>query len=257
MAHTTKVPLGAATYNRKWYLDVNTGTYDAPNWVGVFGVSDFKPVVEPTLQKDSDYDSGGWGSQTPAAINWSIEMNLQRKVTTALATAYDPGQEALRAYAPLFGTSNQADVRWYEVTSGGPIAEAYRGYAAVTWTENGGPEDGLAAVTCKLVGRGARTAITHPDYAAGVPILYSITPATDVEAGGLLCKLKGANFFAAGVDDVVSIAFGATDAPSYSTLDDQTIFVNAPAHTAGTVAVTVTNATGVSTVTVNFVYTVA
>jgi hypothetical protein len=165
MASTTKVPLGPATLNRKWYLDVNTGSYGSPTWTGVFGVTDFKAVKDPNLEDDSDFDSEGWKSSTVTSLAWSLELKIERKVTTALATAYDPGQEALRTFSDLMGTGNNADVRWYEVTAGGPKAEAYRGYATVSWEPDGGDMEALDTVTVKLTGKGKRNTITHPDGA--------------------------------------------------------------------------------------------
>lgn len=163
MASTTKVPLGPATLNRKWYLDVNDGTYGAPDWVGVFGIEDFKAGKDPNLEDDSDFDSGGWKSSTVTALSWSIELKIARKVTTASATAYDPGQEILRAASDLMGTGNNVDVRWYEVTASGPKEESYRGYAAVSWVPDGGSMEALDTVTVTLTGKGARSTATHPD----------------------------------------------------------------------------------------------
>src|SRR5664279_4465124 len=129
MASTTKVPLGGATLNRKYYCDVNSGTYAAPTWVGIFGVTEFKAGKEPTLNDDSDFDAGGWHSKNITALAWSLEMKVERKVTAGDATVYDPGQELLRAASDGMGTSNVIDVRWYEITSSGPKVEAYRGFA--------------------------------------------------------------------------------------------------------------------------------
>src|SRR5660398_183826 len=83
MASTTKVPLGGATLNRKYYCDVNSGTYAAPTWVGIFGVTEFKAGKEPTLNDDSDFDAGGWHSKNITALAWSLEMKVERKVTRA------------------------------------------------------------------------------------------------------------------------------------------------------------------------------
>lgn len=257
MAHIDRTPLGAATLVRKWYLDWNSGTYGAPSWVAVNGVVEFTPKITPVLQDDSDYDSAGYGSQAKTALNWTADLKVGRKVRTTDPTLYDAGQEGIRAAAKAFGSAGIVDVRFYEVTASGPIAEAYRGYAEVTYEHGGGGMTALDTASIILTGRGELDTITHPDYAAAKPILYSITPATDVEAGGAPVIIKGTNFFASGVDDVVSIAFGATNCPDYITVDDQTIFAIVPAHAAATVAVAVTNAQGASTVTVNFVYTVA
>jgi hypothetical protein len=163
MASTTKVPLGAATLNRKWYLDVNDGSHAAPDWVGVFGVSDFKAGKEPSLQEDSDFDSGGWKSSTVSALAWSLELKLERKVTVADPTAYDPGQEILREASDNMGVTNTVEVRWYEVTDAGPAVEAYQGYAAVSWNPDGGNMEALDTVSVTLTGQGARNVITHPD----------------------------------------------------------------------------------------------
>jgi len=236
---------------------VNVGTYGAPTWTGVFGVTDFKSTFEPDVKETSDFDSGGAKDSSVPAYGWSLDLKLERKTKAADATAYDVGQEALRAASLLMGESNKVDIRFYEVTASGPKVEAYRGYALVLWKPVGGGMADLDTVVVQLIGKGARTAITHPDAGGAVPTLTSIAPATDVEAGGALVEIHGTGFFAAGVDDVVSIAFGVTDAPTFITESDNILFVVAPAHAAGTVAVTVTNATGVSTVTQNFVYTVA
>lgn len=163
MPATTKVPLGASTTVRKWYLDVNSNTFASPTWVGVFGMTEFKPAVEPTLQDDSDMDGGGYKSQTKTAEAWSCEMKLKRAVTAALATAYDPGQEFLRLKSiGQFGPANQVDIRYYEMEPSGPRIEAYRGFAAVTWSPDGGQMDALDMVSAVLTGQGKLSPITHP-----------------------------------------------------------------------------------------------
>lgn len=257
MSHVDRTPLGAATVAGKWYLDINTGTYAAPTWTAVNGVSNFVPKHEPTLQDDSDYDSAGYGSQAKTGLAWSAEITVQRKVTAASATVYDPGQEALRAAAATLGTGGIVDVRWYEVTSGGPIAEAYRGYAEVSWAQSGGAHSDLESVAITLTGRGARETITHPDYTQAVPTVTSVSPAAGGTAGGTLVEIHGTGFFKDGVDDIVAttgIKFGTTAATAWITESDNVVFAVAPAHAGGTVAVTVYNAAGVSTVTQNFVY---
>jgi hypothetical protein len=164
MPATTKVPLGASTSVRKWYLDVNTGSYASPTWVGVFGMTEFKNAVDPTLQDDADFDSGGYKSQTKTAEEWAVEAKVARKVTAADPTAYDPGQEFLRAKAiGKFGAQNSADIRFYEMEPGGPRVEAYRGQAAVTWSPEGGAMDELDMASLTLTGQGALNPITHPD----------------------------------------------------------------------------------------------
>lgn len=163
MTVPARTPLGAATTNRKWYLDVNTGTSGTPTWVGVFGMMEFKPVLSPTWKDSSDFDSAGDKSQTATAREWSAEGKVSRKVKAGTPTAYDEGQEALRLRAEELGVDNSIEVRFYEMEPGGPRVEAYQGFAGVEWSEEGGAMDDLSAASFKLIGQGKRTPITHPD----------------------------------------------------------------------------------------------
>jgi len=163
MPATTKVPLGASTTVRKWYLDCNVGTFASPTWAGVFGMTEFKPGIEPTLQDDSDMDGGGYKSQTKTAEAWSAELKVKRAVTSASSTAYDPGQEFLRLKAiGQFGPANSVDIRYYEMEPSGPRIESYRGNAAVSWSPDGGPMDAIDFVSVVLTGQGKLTPTTHP-----------------------------------------------------------------------------------------------
>jgi len=253
MAHVDRTALAATTVNRKWYIDINTNTYVSPTWTAVNGVMEFKGGKDTVLQDDSDFENSGWKSQTATALGWSVEMKLKRAPTVASATAYDAGQEALRTYSDLEGTGNKADVRFYEVTASGPTAEAYRGYAAVTWSPDGGGMDALDTVAVTLAGIGARTAITHPDGApSAVPTVLALDAAAGGTAGGTLVMISGTNF--TGVTGADHVLFGTTNATSYKVINDNVIFAVAPAHLAGAVAVSVENATGASTVTATFTY---
>lgn len=164
MPATVKVPLGASTSVRKWCLDVNTGTFAAPTWVGVFGVMEFKPTIEPKLEDDSDFDSEGYQSETKTAEKWGLEFKVRRGVTAADPTAYDPGQEFLRDKGiGKMGPANTVDIQYYEMEEDGPRVEAYRGFAAVAWSPEGGEMSKVDMVTVKLSGQGKLTPIAHPD----------------------------------------------------------------------------------------------
>lgn len=162
MTATTKTPLGATTTNRKWYLDVNTGTTIAPVWTGVFGITDFTPGLDNTLQDDSDYDSEGFKSSTKTASQWTVSGTVKRAVTAASPTAYDPGQEALRLAGDENGVANSVHVRWYEMEEDGPRVEAYEGHGAVSWSPNGGSMDALSTAGFTVTGQGKRVPIAHP-----------------------------------------------------------------------------------------------
>jgi hypothetical protein len=163
MPAPARTPLGGPTVNRKWYLDVNTGTVAVPTWTGVHGITEFQPNFEPTLQDDSDFDSEGHKSSAVTGGAWSVSAKLKRSVTAASATAYDPGQEALRLAGDEIGLANLVNIRFYEMEPDGPRVEAYSGNAVVSWTPDGGGMDAVSTVSVTLTGRGKRTAIAHPD----------------------------------------------------------------------------------------------
>lgn len=167
MTATTKVPLGATTTNRKWYLDVNTGTTESPTWTGVFGITEIKQTVETSTQDDSDFDGEGWKSEIATAVAWKIEGKVKRGVKPGVTPpVYDPGQEVLRLAGAKVGGENVVQVRYYEMEPSGPRVEAYTGDVAVSFTDEGGAMDALSMASFVLTGRGKRTAITHPDAGA-------------------------------------------------------------------------------------------
>jgi acyl carrier protein len=253
MASTVKVPLGAATLNRKWYLDVNTNTDADPTWLGVFGIEEFKAVKDPNLEDDSDFDNLGWKSSTVTALAWAVEVKLARKMDADEATAYDPGQEVLRLASDGMGIANVKQVRWYEMTTNGPKVEAYMGWVAVSWEPDGGDLDALDTVSVKLTGQGEREAIAHPDLAAAVPRVYSVDPVTKAAAGGGLAHIIGIRF--TGTVGTTGVKFGTTNSPSWVVVSDNEIVATIPAHAEGAVHVDVTNATGISIDPVVFTYT--
>lgn len=164
MAVSARVPLGASTTQRKWYVDVNTGTSGSPVWVGVHGITEFQASHEAGLEDDSDFDSEGYGSSTKTAERWSIVMTIARKVTVADATAYDAGQEFLRAKGiGTIGPANSAEVRWYEMEEDGPREEAYQGTGAVSWEPQGGAMSALSLASLTVTGQGRLTQIAHPE----------------------------------------------------------------------------------------------
>ena len=161
MPATTKVPLGASTLVRKWYFDVSTD--DGTTWVGVFGIIEFKPALEGSMQDDSDFDGGGWLSEIKSANRWKNEFKVRRGTLGSDETAYDPGQEILRLAGGKTGVENVVICRWYEMEPGGPRVEAYQGKAAVSWSPDGGNTEALDTVSVVTSGRGKRETITHPD----------------------------------------------------------------------------------------------
>jgi len=251
MPATTKVPLGADTYVHKWYCDVNDedngGTYAVPVWVGLFGTSDFNFTIEPDMADNGDFDSVGWGSDTATSRKWKLETTVLRKTQASVPGSYDPGQEILRNAGFEIGRVNRVDVRIYEMNgTGGPKVEAYRGYASVQWIPAGGDNKALEKVKVTLNGSGELAKITHPDGAAVVPVLLSVSPAVGVQAGGTMHTLRGTGFFAAGVADVQSMKLGVTNVPTFIADSDNMLHFVAPAKAAGPFVIYVTNTVGES-----------
>jgi hypothetical protein len=164
MTLPTRTALGASTLNRDYYMDVDTGTTESPTWTPVMGIMEFQLNLEPDLQDDSDFDGGGFQSQTKTAEAWSAVTKIARKTTLADPTAYDAGQEFIRGKAiGKMGSANQVHVRIYEMGDDGPREEAWEGYAAAGWSPDGGAMDALRTVSVTLTGQGELKPITHPD----------------------------------------------------------------------------------------------
>lgn len=242
MATPTRVPLGASTLNRKYQIDVNTGTVASPTWVGVFGIMDFVPNLDPNLVDDSDFDSGGYKSSTVTALAHSEVFTVARKTQATSPTAYDPGQEFLRLASLTQGISNSVNYRFYEMTPGGPRTEAYSAQAAVTWSPKGGDMASDDQVGVTLTGQGARTAIAHPDTTT-VPIITSISPNTAGTAGGAQLSIHGAYFTTA---TAVKAAAATIATANWVLVNDGLILVTAPAESAGTTGFTVITPAGTS-----------
>lgn len=169
MPATAKAPLGPTTTNRKWCIDVDTASNDTtPTWVGVFGITEFKPTLEGSLQDDSDFDGEGWGSQVNTLNAWGAEGKFKRgiKKPATIPPVYDPGQEFIRLAASKTGVENSVHIRIYEMEPGGPRVEAYEGWAATQYAEEGGGTDALSIASFTLAGQGKRLTIDHPDVEA-------------------------------------------------------------------------------------------
>lgn len=163
MAATTKVPLGGTTTNRKWYMDVDTSATASPTWVGVFGITEFKRLQDATTQDASDFDGEGWGTDEVTALKHGCEFKVRRAPTAADAEEYDAGQEHIRGKSLNTGVGNRVHYRIYEMEPDGPRVEAYEGYGAATWSEDGGAMSALSTVSVKLLGQGKLLQIDHPD----------------------------------------------------------------------------------------------
>lgn len=150
-----------STLQSEFAIDVNTTPASTPTWTRVRGIMELTPPApSPALQDDSDYDSGGWGSQTKTKLMHTTTLKVRRGVQAGTTAVYDPGQEFLRAAAMDLSSSRVVQFRVYSRTPGSP--EAWSGYAEVGWSYDGGGMDAVKTATVTLSGVGALTTITNP-----------------------------------------------------------------------------------------------
>lgn len=248
MSAPSRTKLGPSTPARKWWLDVNTNTEAEPIWTPVNGIGEFKPLNLPSMQDSGDFDSD-FSAKEASLIEWGAEFKVKRKVKSGAFTEYDTGQEALRAAGNAVLGSNRVQIRYYEMTTGGPRVEAYKGWVTVDWGEDGGAAEALDVVSVKLHGQTDRVAITHPDAEASVPTVVSITPNTGVIAGGEAAHIYGQYFLGAS-----AVKIGVTAVTDYVVFDDNHISIVTPAKSAGPYTVYVTNPNGTNATGPTFTY---
>lgn len=250
MSAPTLITGGKSTTNRKWLLEVNTGTTEDPTFISVGYIMDFQPTTDnANWEDDSDFGSSGFLSQVKTAASWSATCTVARKVTDDDQTVYDPGQEFLRLHAiGITGPNNTVGVRFYEYDASDPTGansprvEAYAGNAGVGWAEQGGDVKALDTVQVTLTGQGKLDIIDHPFPATTIPVVDTATPNTAGTAGGGLTTIIGRGFTGA-----TAVKYATTNATNFTVVSDTEIVATIPAHAAGATAVTVTNATGTST----------
>ena len=81
------------------------------------------------------------------------------------------------------------------------------------------------------------------------PVVQSVLPFTGSTAGGTRVTITGSGFLGA-----TAVNFGSTPSPSFKVLANDEIFAIPPAHSPGTVQITVTTAAGTSATSANYVY---
>jgi hypothetical protein len=84
---------------------------------------------------------------------------------------------------------------------------------------------------------------------AGLPLVYTVSPAAGDAGGGELVLITGNRLL-----NATDVKFGSTSATDFDVIDDRHISVLTPAHVAGAANVTVINATGTSTPAIAFTY---
>jgi hypothetical protein len=218
---------------RRFKVDVST---DNATWVNLKGIDDLNNSETPTIQAADTYDTNGFAAFEKTMTGWKLVIKAFRPTT---AGVFDPGQELVRAARFQFQTSARIYVRWYD-RNGAP--EAYSGLAIVDWNPSKTAVADLEEVTITLTGDGVLTSITNPYSPTSVPVILTATP-SGVGVGGQV-QITGQGF--TGTVVTTGVKFAAVNATSWIVVSDSLIVAVMPAGSAGSAAITVTNATGAS-----------
>ena len=220
---------------RRYRADVST---DDVTWVQIAGINDFNPQVANTEADASAYDSDGWGSTEITLKTWSASVKAFVRTS---AGVIDPGIKLCRDTQLLFGESARLYVRTYDRNTG---KEARKGRAIVSYNRSKTGVTDLDEVQIDFKGDGALADIADVAVTVPAPVVLSATPSA--AAQGAQVTITGANFV--GVVAVTGVKFGAVNASSWTVVSANTIVAIVPAGSAGSAAITVTNATGASNV---------
>ncbi len=252
MPTNTAVPLPVGTQLGKSFeygLEVNIGTYAAPNWIPFRRIFNFLFTPTPKTQDASTYDDKGATANEVTGWDWALTFSSQVN-RLASTGAYLPEVEALRqrTLPASVGASAEIDVRWFhKPESGAPNpVDAGRGFATVTFArQNTGPNGEIEVWNWTLTGVGSYVPIANPWTGWGTttkPALQGATPSG--ATAGQQVTITGTGFD--GVTGPTGVKFGAVNATNYVVLNPTTIVAIVPTGSAGSAPITVTNPSGTS-----------
>lgn len=207
------------------------------NWLKLGGLNDLNDSITPNKQDSSNYDSDGWEAKEITMQGWSVQAKFNRQADSDVE---DPAAALLRACRGQFGDAARVYVRWYSTTL--TSEPAWKGRAIVELNKSKTGVADLNEMQLTLDGDGELSSITNPYAPALAPVVVSASP-SGVAVGGQV-TIVGQGF--TGTVASTGVKFGATAATSWVLLGDSTIVAVMPAGSAGSAAITVTNATGVS-----------
>lgn len=240
---SNRVPLPAGTVLGKSYeygIDVNLGTYEAPQWQPVRRISGFAPTFPGTTTEVDTYDDLGADNSDITGRSFAAAFTAQgnRNIGSGL---YLPELERILAASRGKMEGAVLDVRFYhKPESGTPNpTDAGRAFVTVEMSRQNTDNKSIEVFSISLTGKGEYEKIANPftGWAATAPVIASVTP-PEAEAGDLVV-IEGAGFVGAS-----SVKFGTTSAEFTST--GATIVAAVPTGTAGNVNITVTTPAGTS-----------
>ncbi|WP_320069602.1 phage tail tube protein [Micromonospora sp. RTGN7] len=229
---------------RRLRVDIDTAAYPTSLYQQLMGIQELKPVDELRTESDEAYEDDGAGRESVTGYNWRLEIKLLHS-TNAAGTSLDPLHAFLRTKF-LAAKSNvrlgEFGVRWYDRNG---IGEAHEGRAYVKqWSPDGGGGGAQDTVSIVIQGQGPLASDVANPAANLTPVVTGLAPTGGGTAGGTLVNVYGGRF--AGTSGATGVKFGATNATNYTVVSDSHIVAVAPAGSAGTVQVIVTNTGGAS-----------
>jgi hypothetical protein len=228
---------GTSQAASRYALDVKTGGV----FTTAFGMFNFQENPAPNVADNSDFDSDGYGSDWIPSKKLSLSASFRDKLYDG---AQDAGQAALQAAAEADpgDPAQLVEVRWYDRSG---IGQAKTGFGYVEWQPQGGDQNTESTVNVVIHIQGKPGTAANPAATASAPTIGSATPSG--AAQGEMVTITGAGFTGA-----TTVKFGATNATDFVVISDTKLVASMPTGSAGSAAITVTNATGTSTA---FAYT--
>lgn len=130
-------------------LEINTGSFAAPDWTTVRGWTNLSPSAETETTDDTHAQDAGWARHKVAQRGVSLSVDLQ--ALRNAAGERDPGQQALRDLAEAVGVGSNGDFRLYSKTTG----EGFRFFGSVemAWEGGGTNDNATTSATITVDGK--------------------------------------------------------------------------------------------------------
>lgn len=142
-----------ATLAGAWAVQVKV----ADEWEWVIGATSFDLQTPKTLQNAGDINFGQWGGQVSTEVNWSINMNLLKKLGPTGIVPTSTTHLLERAVGT--GLDGMTEIRCWR-TDGFP--EAWEGRGDVSTSGGGGDKTALNSTTIAIAGYGPLNRIDKP-----------------------------------------------------------------------------------------------
>jgi RHS repeat-associated protein len=198
-------------------------------------------------------------ARAPAAAPGSVDV----RVTTGAGKSAAVSADQFKYVAPVptvtgvtpasgLTTGGQTVALWgtnftgvSQVFFGGSPASSFTIVSATEITATA-PAQKAGLIDITVTGAGGPSAVSSLDqytYTAPAPVVSGLSPASGSAAGGTVVTISGANLAGA-----TQVTFGSAAAISFAVVSATAITAQAPAHAVGTFDVSVTTASGTSTV---------